>query len=206
MTKNSKTTTLVVTPLSLISQWQDELETKTSLLHHVHYGADVNSKKRGIGDGTIQGEYILTTGKKRKNASSATIISVPLLSFKWDRVILDEAHNIKNPSTAVSRGCCAINASRRWCVTGTPVQNSLQDVFGLLKFLKHEPWCEAGFWKAAVLRSAVASVESSCGSGDVARTQDTETQEGMKMALGRVRRVLSPLMLRRTKDTLTKDG
>jgi len=64
-------------------------------------------------------------------------------------------------------------------------------VYGLLKFLRHEPWCEASFWKNAIT-SVIPDI----------------TVEGsdMPIAFERVKRVLSPIILRRTKDTLAEDG
>ncbi len=94
-------------------------------------------------------------------------------------------------------------------MTGTPIQNSLQDVYALIKFLKHEPWCEHGFWKAAITN---ASTE---GNGDDEKISKTGSSNGVKnegvltgtnISLNRVKRLLAPLILRRTKDTLNKDG
>ena len=148
-------------------------------------------------DGTIQSEFINRDKKRLSNSK--------LLDLTFHRVILDEGHLIKNPSTVVSKACCSINAKNRWCVTGTPIVNSLHDVFGLLKFLKHEPWCESSFWKNAISRVFTSS------DGDDKELSEKDNQEvekcdGMKVALGRVRRVLNPLLLRRTKETIGKDG
>ena len=60
----------------------------------------------------------------------------PLLQIEWWRVVLDEAHRATNASTAVSKACCALQGTHRWCVTGTPMQNAVLDFFGLLKFLR----------------------------------------------------------------------
>jgi len=130
----------------------------------------------------LQSEFSNRDKNKSTNSS--------ILFLKFRRVILDEGHLIKNPVTAVSKACCAINADRRWCVTGTPIVNSLHDVFGLLKFLKHEPWSSSSFWK-----NAISNIMN-----------DDDSEDGMKVALGRVKRVISPLLLRRTKDTLDKNG
>lgn len=83
-------------------------------------------------------------------------------------------------------------------MTGTPIQNSLQDAYGLLKFLRHEPWCEAGFWKAAI--TTVSTQKND------AQDNSDEASDGLQLALERVRRLLSPLILRRSKDTLNSKG
>jgi len=196
---NMNKTTLIVTPLSLISQWEEEIKSKTTLSYHLHY-ADSSGKKlsaftSGSRDviitsyGALQGEYLF---RAKKSHDLDLPKRTMLLSASWHRVILDEAHCIKNPLTAGSKACCSLLARNRWAVTGTPIQNSLQDVYGLIKFLKHEPWCEAAFWKTAV--------------SDVALDKKDDPKAGLQVALGRVRRILSPIMLRRTKNTLDKQG
>ena len=98
-------------------------------------------------DGMLQSEYsknkaggnnTITITTKTTTQTSQSL----LLSTQFHRIILDEAHIIKNPNTGASKACCAVQADNRWCVTGTPISNSLQDIYGLLKFLKHEPWCQ----------------------------------------------------------------
>jgi len=161
-------------------------------------------------DGTLQGEYISAT-KQSKNLSS--LKSTFLLSHNWKRVILDEAHCIKNPVTAVSKACCSLQGEKRWAVTGTPIQNSLQDIYGLLKFLKHEPWCEAAFWKATISNVVVDAQNKLGDEGNSKRIENVNDREqtehrqsGLKVALHRVKRVIGPLILRRTKDTLDQSG
>src|SRR5690242_3166505 len=62
----------------------------------------------------------------------------PLFKRKWGRVILDEAHCIKNYNSAVAEASCNLKAKFRWCLTGTPIQNSLMDLYSLFNFLKDE--------------------------------------------------------------------
>ncbi|KAI0376819.1 SNF2 family N-terminal domain-containing protein [Hypomontagnella monticulosa] len=57
----------------------------------------------------------------------------------WLRIVLDEAHCIRNSSTLVFKATESLRAERRWCLTGTPIQNSLQDLRSLLKFLCYVP-------------------------------------------------------------------
>lgn len=49
-----------------------------------------------------------------------------------------------------SRACLQLEADRRWAVTGTPIQNSLDDAAGLLAFLRHEPWSDRGWWRKVI--------------------------------------------------------
>ena len=197
-------TTLVVAPLSLIAQWEEEISTKTNLSCLVYYGdsrAGASSRSfRGVDVvlttyGTLQGEYLQSTSPLSKGGKPTT-----LLSHQWERVIVDEAHQIKNPGTAVSKSCCSIVAAKRWAVTGTPIQNSLQDVYGLMKFLKHEPWSNHAFWKRAITTTEPPSDKDP---GDVAHIPE---HHGMAIAMDRVRRLLHPLILRRTKETMGADG
>ena len=51
------------------------------------------------------------------------------------RIILDEAHKIKNKDTKISKAMAKLRAKYRWCLTGTPVHNSIADLFGLIRFL-----------------------------------------------------------------------
>lgn len=198
-------TTLVVAPLSLIAQWEEEISTKTNLSCLVYYGdarAGASTMSfRGVDVvlttfGTLQGEYLQSTSSSPKVVKPTT-----LLSHQWERIIVDEAHQIKNPGTAVSKSCCSIKATKRWAVTGTPIQNSLQDVYGLMKFLKHEPWCSKRFWQKAIT-TTLLTTSSTASEGTTSSPQDNS----MAIAMDRVRRLLHPLILRRTKETIGADG
>lgn len=78
-----------------------------------------------------------------------------LHSLNFHRLILDEAHNIKQRTTSVARACFALKAKYRWCLSGTPVQNRIGEFFSLLRFLEVKPFacyfcksckCEALHW------------------------------------------------------------
>lgn len=58
-----------------------------------------------------------------------------LLRASWYRIILDEAHTIRNRTTTMSLACWGLTAKKRWCLTGTPVQNTQDDLFAILRFL-----------------------------------------------------------------------
>ncbi|PKK41303.1 hypothetical protein CI102_15210 [Trichoderma harzianum] len=58
--------------------------------------------------------------------------------INWYRIILDEAHAIKNADSRTSKACCALVGKYRWALSGTPLANSSQELFPYMKFLKCE--------------------------------------------------------------------
>jgi len=189
--KGGPTATLVVAKLSLLPQWEDELRSKTNLSHRIFYGQGKPPSVEELeGVDVVVTTYGMIQGElRRKNPV--------LLQCRWLRVVLDEAHCIRNQRTLASRVCCDLKAQHRWCVSGTIIQNSLDDVFGIMRFLKHEPWCWPAFWKTAISLPAKA---------DDSELDLERREEALNTALDRVRRLLGPIMLRRTKDSVTKDG
>ncbi|KEG11426.1 putative DNA repair protein [Trypanosoma grayi] len=61
-------------------------------------------------------------------------------SIKWSRIVLDEAHRIKGRNTSTSRAAFALVGENRWCLTGTPLQNRVGDVYSLIRFLRMTPY------------------------------------------------------------------
>ena len=59
----------------------------------------------------------------------------------WKRIILDEAHKIKGRTNNTAKSVYALHASYRWCLTGTPLQNRVSELYALLRFLKIAPHC-----------------------------------------------------------------
>ncbi|CAM9826592.1 unnamed protein product, partial [Ectocarpus sp. 6 AP-2014] len=204
--------TLVVCPLSLIGQWRGELESKTrkgAISVGFHYGAgrtrrvstrelcrkDVVLTTYGVlssemakheADATARESTApATTGGGGGGGEGSAAPAGGLLGVRWSRVILDEAHSIRNTNTEQSRACLRLEADQRWAVTGTPIQNSLDDMAALLAFLRHEPWSDRGWWRKVI--------------SDPYKDGDAE-------ALRRLKTVLAPILLRRTKSTLDSRG
>ncbi|KAI0902849.1 hypothetical protein F4823DRAFT_637700 [Ustulina deusta] len=129
-------TTLIVTPKSTLYGWQQQIA------RHIH-GGQVNSLvyhgsgKHRLSSQLDRVDIILTTYETLR---SEHVLEGPLYSQRWLRLVLDEAHHIRNQESQVFAACCQIRAQHRWCLTGTPVQNSLDDYGSLLSFLRIHPF------------------------------------------------------------------
>ncbi|KAJ7042414.1 SNF2 family N-terminal domain-containing protein [Mycena alexandri] len=127
-------------------------------------------------------------GLKRKKSgfvSGGMEIVSALQSIHWFRVVLDEAHCIKETSTVGSRACCDLMADRRLCLTGTPVQNKLDDVFALIKFLRLDPLDDKNIWTEYI---------------------GSPVKFGQPLGVARLQMIMKCITLRRTKESKTQDG
>ena len=127
---NLQKKTLIVLPNALIQQWETEI---IRLFHHkpfVYHGH--RKHKHGFDDAII----VLTTyGTFASRRINKTYTQSKLLDFKWDRVIFDEAHHLRNKKTGAFHAANNIKARFRWFVTGTPIQNKIQDIYSLCHLL-----------------------------------------------------------------------
>ncbi|XP_035396429.1 transcription termination factor 2 isoform X1 [Cygnus atratus] len=202
LSKNDSTvipahSTLIICPASLIHHWKKEID------RHVGYGKlrvylyhgpnrDKHAEVLSEYDVVVTTYSLLSkevpTSKEEgevpaedHDVGSGSSPCSPLLRVDWARVILDEAHNIKNPKVQTSIAVCKLRAGARWAVTGTPIQNNLLDMYSLLRFLRCSPFDEYKVWKYQV---------------------DNNTKKGGD----RLSLLTRTLLLRRTKDQLDSAG
>ena len=95
-------------------------------------------KKEGIDDnGTEEGKE----GKEENDKKYPKLGPISLLqSVFWKRIILDEAHAIKNRRSTTAKAAFALTAERRWCLSGTPLQNRVGELYSLVRFLRIDPF------------------------------------------------------------------
>jgi transcription termination factor 2 len=110
---------LIICPASLITQWEAEIKSKVKrgaldvLLFH-------GPKRTGRPKDLVKYDVVITTyaivSGDHKNDGA-------LFGVKWNRVVLDEGHVIRNYRTKQAEAVCALNSRSRWVLTGTPVHN-----------------------------------------------------------------------------------
>lgn len=190
--KNVGKGTLVVAPLALIKQWEGEIKSKVYKSHAmkvlVHHGPSrtkfaAELKKYDVVITTYQ---ILASEHAGSNMEKPDGARVGCFGVHWYRMILDEAHTIKNRNAKSTQACCALESWYRWCLTGTPMQNNLDELQSLIKFLRVKPYCNLPEWKTAI-------------------TQPMKNGRG-GVAMRRLQYFLKAFMKRRTKDILKKEG
>ncbi|CAM6114787.1 unnamed protein product [Calypogeia fissa] len=74
------------------------------------------------------------------------VVPTPLTRLRWWRVCLDEAQMVEGSTTKATEMALLLDAQNRWCVSGTPIQRGLDDLFGLLRFLQAEPFDDYQSW------------------------------------------------------------
>lgn len=143
MVFNSKAT-LLLCPLSTVVNWEDQIKAHIkfkSITYCIYQGPSRTTDPYKLRNYDI---VISTYGTAAAdlNPRSRTRPNSPLFEINWFRIVLDEAHVIRKQTTLQSKAACMLSAGRRWCVSGTPVQNRLDDIGALIKFLRIKPFDE----------------------------------------------------------------
>lgn len=140
--------TLILAPLSVLSNWSRQIERhvkKTCPLNvYTYHGPSKlsNGKPMKTKDfeeyhvvittyGTVSSEYMSYKDKVAKSIPRST----GLFSLKWNRVVLDEGHQIRNPNSKMAGAASNLLANSRWVLSGTPIVNSIKDLYSMLRFL-----------------------------------------------------------------------
>ncbi|KAF3904018.1 hypothetical protein AA313_de0206151 [Arthrobotrys entomopaga] len=174
--------TLIVAPLALIKQWEKEIKEKTDNRHRVlvHHGPG----RTRAGKDLKTYDVVVTTPQVlvSEHKDSLPTALIGCFDIRWWRVIIDEAHTIKNHLAKSTIACYALRSHFRWCLTGTPLQNNVDELQSLIRFLRVEPYADKGKWKQDITRLLNSNKAG--------------------LALKRIRALLGSIMLRRTKAVL----
>ena len=118
--------TLVVCPMSVTRQWVKEIARFAPKLRvHLHHGGD-RLAGPALTAAALASDVVVTS------YDVATRDVDTLATVPWDRLLLDEAQDVKNPATKRARALRRLPARRRLAMTGTPIENRLGDLWALM--------------------------------------------------------------------------
>ena len=126
--------TLIVLPNILLEQWHSEILRTTGHNALIYHGAN---KKKFTLEQVLTRNIVLTTyntiaiTKKQIEANKISLLH----GIKWDRIVFDEAHHLRNKNSRWI-GCKMLKSKIRWLISGTPIQNKRKDFFNLCSALK----------------------------------------------------------------------
>jgi DNA repair protein RAD16 len=150
----AKDPTLVLVPPVALMQWSNEISDYTNGKLKVLVVHNTNAKSKNLTPKTIRSYNVVMMSynslesmfrKQEKGWSRGETITKedsPIHAVKFHRLILDEAHSIKQRTTGVAKACFALKGKYKWCLSGTPVQNRIGEFFSLLRFLEVRPFAD----------------------------------------------------------------
>ncbi|KAI0285276.1 SNF2 family N-terminal domain-containing protein [Russula brevipes] len=219
---------LVVAPTVAIMHWRNEIETHaTGMDVLVWHGASrmTNPEDLKKYDAVLTTYAVLESCFRKQQTGftrKGTIIkeNSPLHAVEWERVVLDEAHNIKERATNTAKATFSLMAKYRWCLSGTPLQNRVGELYSLIRFLGCDPFshyycktcdCKSLHWKFSDKRTC-----DDCGHSPMVHMcfwnneilipiQKHGMQGSGAIAFKKLRILLARIMLRRTKTQRADD-
>ncbi len=170
---------IIVVPRSLVFNWMREAERFAPQLRMLeHSGA---TRRIGAIDPASVDVVITTYGTLRSDAGELTELT-------FDYAILDEAQAIKNAGTATAKACRLLRASHRLALSGTPIENRIEELWSLLEFLN------PGMMSASSRFASLGRFASS--------TAAVDAQSADRSLLARA---LRPIILRRKKEDVARE-
>jgi SWI/SNF-related matrix-associated actin-dependent regulator of chromatin subfamily A3 len=129
--------TLIVAPVGVMSNWSDQMaqhirKDQPLRILRYHQAGKAQAKNLDSYDVVITSYGTLTSDFSNKEKQKKG-----LFNHKWRRIVLDEAHLIRNPTSQASLAACGLDAASRWSLTGTPIVNNMKDLFSQVRFLRY---------------------------------------------------------------------
>lgn len=184
---------LVACPSTIVAHWCQEAERffGHALPSIVQYAGSPKERARARDSVNLSQSALVVT--------SYDILGNDLRFFenvRWNYVVLDEGHVIKNPKTRVARAVRSLSAKHRLVLTGTPIQNSVLELWAMFDFLMPGFLGTEKSFKATYAKPIMASREGKCNEAD---------QEKGMVATEALHRQVLPFVLRRLKDDVLSE-
>jgi SNF2 family DNA or RNA helicase len=200
----ARKTTLIVAPVALMQQWKREIERTLKPRHRLTVLVLHGDARNTSWSNLREHDVVLTTygliasELKRKLKWDDKLKMYPDVrpsgkedyqpilgdTSKWYRVILDEAQAIKNKATKAAIGASFIKSEYRWCMSGTPMQNNVTELYSLIHFLRIKPYNESDKF-----------------SRDFTRPLKSTDNRAKEKAMRQLQALLKAILLRRTKTS-----
>lgn len=162
--KTDPTVTLIIAPVALLQQWADEIRQHAKVGNfsvHIHHGTNKIQTLQALRDADVvitSYATVMHSYPSTKKPSSARMTNEEqevwwagqwrgrgiLHRIDFWRVILDESHILKNRKSRTSLACQSLHALHTWALSGTPIQNSLEDIYPVFRFIRHP---HVGSWE-----------------------------------------------------------
>lgn len=210
-------TTLIVGPVSLLRQWAAELLSKVKIEHRLKVGFYHGADKKKLNTfqkmsrydiiltsyttlasefkqhyESVMEENLVTKGQNvlpdLDSGGQNYISPFFATNARFYRIVLDEAQYIKNKLSQTSKASACLKGTHRLCLTGTPMQNSIDELYPILRFLKVRPYDDEAKFKRDI------SVPIKANNDEVSDYRKLQSMQ-------KLRAVLLAIMLRRTKDS-----
>ena len=170
-----KYTTLIVCPKAVLRQWSAEIETKLTKENPLSFYEYYENLENVEIEHILKNDIVLTTyGKLERALNNNSDADSFFYDTDWGRIVLDEAHIIRNNRGRKYDAAYKLQAKYRWCLTGTPINNGLSDLYTLIDFLRF----------------------------DMAKVRKPKTLTAKSPALPEIRRDIGKILIRRTKQIL----
>lgn len=151
MSDLEKRPNLVVGPTVALMQWKHEIERHTlgenQLKVLLYHGANRASEVEELMkyDVILTSYSVLESVYRKEHSGFKRKLGVvkedsALHRVPFYRVVLDEAHNIKDRTSGTAKAANTLNTVKRWCLTGTPLQNRIGEMYSLIRFMKLDPF------------------------------------------------------------------
>ncbi|OAV94620.1 hypothetical protein PTTG_07726 [Puccinia triticina 1-1 BBBD Race 1] len=151
---NRSAATLVICPLATLSNWENEIRIhfkNQAIPYHVFHGPN----RKELSRQSLQSALVVLTTYEMigdsGNHTNSNQLTIESLNLCWYRVVVDEAHLMRNPNANRTLNIQQLRSLFLLCLTGTPVQNRLTDLQSLITSLKIAPWDDELIWKRCLI-------------------------------------------------------
>ncbi|KAK4419537.1 Chromatin structure-remodeling complex protein SYD [Sesamum alatum] len=195
-TKNDRGPFLVVVPSSVLPGWESEINFWAPSIHKIVYSGPPEERRRLFKEQIVHQKFnvLLTTYEYLMNKHDRPKLS----KIQWHYIIIDEGHRIKNASCKLNADLKHYRSNHRLLLTGTPLQNNLEELWALLNFLLPNIFNSSDDFSQWFNKPFESN-------GDNSPDEALLSEEENLLIINRLHQVLRPFVLRRLKHKVENE-